>query len=110
MDAQGALLGLVTSNTRHKSAGTFPHLSFAIAGGLLRPLVQLLGTESDQPVVRRQLRAMDQPRPALQRLWDLGPLSLAQRDPGEASKQSKGLARLADLVQRADLPQERSRL
>ena len=98
VDARGALQGLVTSNTQHQGAGTFPHLSFAIAAGLLRPVCDALAQGPSTAEAARRLRALDNPRPKLQRLWDLGPLSLPQREQPPGS-QGQGLGRLRELVQ-----------
>ena len=35
----GQVAGLVASNTKHATLGTFPHLNFSIAAAALQPLV-----------------------------------------------------------------------
>ena len=97
MNTRGQLQGVVTSNTRHADAGSFPHLSFAIAASLLRSICSLLCEQAsiDTAAADEALRALDLPCPELRRLWDLGPLSLSQKPEGD---QRQGLSRLRQLV------------
>jgi S1-C subfamily serine protease len=52
----GALLGLVTSNARHGSGATLPHLNFCISASELRPVVEWALAQQQQQQQQQQER------------------------------------------------------
>ena len=108
VDTSGSILGLVTSNTRHSSAGSFPHWSFALAAAQLQPIVACLHQPGSSSRLEAALQQLDLPDEELTRLWRVGNLSmpLMQDEPEAESNQQRssaafkahGAQRLAQLV------------
>ena len=67
VDADGQLIGLMTSNARHSGTGTtIPTLNFSIPATLLRPLLDILDRKI---VTQSDLDELDVIDSALQQLW-----------------------------------------
>ena len=107
VDSAGQCLGLVTSNTRHSAAGSFPHWSFAIAAAQLQPVVACLHGYSSSSSSSRQavsaLQQLDIDDAELRKLWLVGNLSLPLGQNGSERKNGKsmgpqGAERLSQLV------------
>lgn len=78
LNAQGAVVGLLTSNTKHDGVGCVPHLNFAIAAAVLLPVFETArGANPDWA-------ALDVQSEGFKKLWKLGP------EP-EAPSRTKGL-------------------
>lgn len=75
VDQSGCLLGLVTSNTKHATAGSFFHLNFAIPERLLRPLwthLQIHWHQKAGTAAVNSLVGLDVRSAKLDELWVLG--------------------------------------
>ena len=120
VDSAGRCQGLVTSNTRHSAAGSFPHWSFAIAAAELQPVVACLHQFSSSRQVVGALQRLDTDDAELRKLWTVGNLSLPLGPGGSDRKAGKstglqGADRLSQLVgqsrlDRSSLPAAISRM
>ena len=94
INVQGQVAGLVTSNTKHATLGTVPHLNFSIAAAALQPLVA--AAQAAAPIRFQQLDVQSE---ALDRLWRLGSQALQQGPLQEGDGGSTGHRRLNKLQQ-----------
>ena len=108
LSADGRLIGLVTSNTKH--AGTqrsIPKLNYSIAAQALTPLLSIL---LQGPFNASKLAKLDTEDALLSAIWSLRapPSVLANREGGR----SQGAGRLSELLQQSgiELSQSQSKL
>ena len=100
-DFNGSIIGLVTSNTKHSAAGSFPRWSFAIAAAQLEPIVACLHQHSNSCSSRQHaaaLQKLDTDDEELHRLWRVGNLSLPLQDGSGHRARGQGAERLSQLV------------
>ena len=110
LSADGRLVGLVTSNTKH--AGTqrsIPKLNYSIAAGALTPVVSIL---LQGPLNASKLAKLDREKREEETkgsfLWSLRtpPSVLANREGGR----SQGAGRLSELLQQSGMELNQSKL
>lgn len=91
LDAQGHLVGLVTSNARHASGTTLPNLNFCIALDELRPVIDVIGRVREQHGdLRSALSKLDVADVVLQRVWALQPFQQADTELGVSARGACG--------------------
>ncbi|KAK9813366.1 hypothetical protein WJX73_002601 [Symbiochloris irregularis] len=114
IDANGQLVALITSNTRHAGLGSFPGLNFSIACTQLRPIWQAITEHGHQPeILKSRLQALDVRTDSLEKVWQLGafvaPGQRLQKSPHVVQPSLEGLQRLMEKVAQ-DRPGPTSRL
>ncbi|XXG46675.1 hypothetical protein AAC387_Pa02g1461 [Persea americana] len=91
VNSDGLMIGLVTSNARHRGGTVIPHLNFSIPCAALKSVFEFSKDMQDPSV----LRAMDKPNEFLSSVWALKPLPPTpspslQRSLLEKSNEGKG--------------------
>lgn len=103
VNADGCVVGIVTSNARHSASGaTIPNLNFAVAVDALRALWQLAA--QPQGLTHTIMQQLDIRDPALLDIWTISkPPESPIVGEGRGKPGLQGSARLAELLSKSRL-------